>query len=138
MRASVLAFSLLLALAAPALAQEDESAPDPIDTALDACLEKPEGQSTAGMLECLSAAYGAWDRELNKVYGELQASLDPESKKRLLDAQRKWLAFRDAERDFLGGPWTADLGTLVRVANSEAMVDLVKSRVLALRAVSDR
>lgn len=138
MRASVLAFSLLLALAAPAAAQEDGSTPDPIDIALGECLDKPEGQSTAGMLECLSAAYDSWDRALNTVYGELQASLDPESKKLLLDAQRKWLAFRDAERGFLGGPWTADLGTLVRVANSEAMVELVKSRVLALRAVSDR
>ena len=138
MRASVLAFSLVLALAAPAAAQEDRGAPDPIDTALDDCLGKPEGQSTAGMLECLNTAYDAWDRALNEVYGELQASLDPESKKRLLDAQRKWLAFRDAERGFLGGPWTAELGTLVRVANSEAMVDLVKSRVLALRGVNDR
>jgi uncharacterized protein YecT (DUF1311 family) len=66
MRASLL---LLLMLSFPALAADS----DPIDAALDACLAKPEGSSTVGMVECAS--------------------------------QRRWVAFREAEHEAMGGPW---------------------------------
>ena len=55
---------LLLMLAFPALAAD----PDPIDAALDACLAKPEGSSTVGMVECTGDAIRAWDKRLNEVY----------------------------------------------------------------------
>jgi uncharacterized protein YecT (DUF1311 family) len=129
---------LLAALAAgPALAGQDAAAAapaDPIDTALAACLDGPDGQSTAGMIECLDTAYDAWDAALNETYAALAASLDPKSRGLLKRSQRQWIAFRNAERQFFAAPWTTDRGTLVRVTLGQAQVDLVKGRVLMLRS----
>ena len=41
------------------------------------------------------------DTELNKIYNALLTRLpDAESKQKLLDSQRAWIAFRDAEASF--------------------------------------
>ena len=52
------------------------------------------------VITCLDDAIVAWDEELNKVYKELLAILNPEQKKELIEAQRKWIAFRDEELEF--------------------------------------
>jgi hypothetical protein len=64
---------LLFMLAFPALAAD----PDPINAALDACLAKPEGSSTVGMVECTGDAIRAWDKRLNEVYQQVMAGLNP-------------------------------------------------------------
>lgn len=132
------AVSLVAAVAAgPALARADSSVQaDPIDRALDRCLAAPAAGSTAGMVSCLDTAYGAWDKELNTVYRALSASLDPKSRALLQASQRQWIAFRDAERKFWQGPWTADEGTLIQITLGQTNVDLVKARVLTLRGYS--
>jgi uncharacterized protein YecT (DUF1311 family) len=38
-----------------------------------------------------------WDKELNLVYQELMNKLSEEKQKQLIDSQRKWIEFRDAE-----------------------------------------
>lgn len=120
--------------AGSALAQQDAAAEaDPIDVALDKCLASPAAESTTGMVECLDTAYAAWDKELNETYRSLSASLDAKSRGLLKRSQRQWVAFRDAEREFWRAPWTADRGSLIRVTLGQENVDLVKSRVLALR-----
>ena len=69
------ALLLLLSLfSLPALAAD----PDPLDAALDACLAKPEGASTPGMVDCTGEAIREWDKRLNKVYQQVMAGLDPE------------------------------------------------------------
>ena len=65
---------LLSLLSFPALAAD----PDPLDAALDACLAKPEGASTPGMVDCTGEAIREWDKRLNKVYQQVMAGLDPE------------------------------------------------------------
>ncbi len=55
-----------------------EPAQHPIDKALEACIDK--NGSTAGMVECTDKAYAAWDKELNKSYGELMRALKPGTK----------------------------------------------------------
>jgi len=135
--ARVLALAALPALAQTALAQPAApAAPDPIDVALDACLASPDGQSTFGISACLSDAYAAWDKELNRVYPSLSASLDAKSRGLLKRSQRQWIAYRDAERKFWLAPWTDDRGTLIRITLGQANVDLVKDRVLMLRSYS--
>lgn len=128
-----LAFALLVpvALSTPALAQQET--PDPIDTALSKCLDSPAGESTQGMVECIDKAYRSWDAALNKVYGELMKQLDPKSAALLKASQLKWIAYRDAEKDFFAGPWTADRGTIIAVTLDQAGADIVKDRVLVLR-----
>jgi uncharacterized protein YecT (DUF1311 family) len=121
----------LLMTGLPLAAQED--APDPIDTALDACLSAPAGETTQGMIACAGTAYQGWDDALNEVYDQLMDALDEEQQAALRDAQRKWIAFRDADKAFGASTMTADSGSMLRVSLNFAAVDTVKARVLTLR-----
>lgn len=51
---------------------------------------------------CYQAAYEAADKALNATYHEVSRRLadEPDAKKLLVDAQRAWIAFRDAECRF--------------------------------------
>ena len=73
----VAAFLSVLLLATVSGAQEQT--PHAIDKALEACIDK--NGSTAGMVECTDKAYAAWDKELNKNYGELMRALEPSRRK---------------------------------------------------------
>jgi len=125
MRALLL--SLLLSL--PALAAE----PDPLDTALDACMASPEGASTAGMVACTGDAIRAWDKRLNEVYQQVVAGLDAKSQELLRVSQRRWVAFREAEHEAMGGPWRRDRGTIIRVVTMSADLSAIKERIQELR-----
>jgi uncharacterized protein YecT (DUF1311 family) len=126
MRALRLLFSLL---SFPALAAD----PDPLDTALDACLAKPEALSTPGMVECADEAIRAWDKRLNEVYQQVMKDLDPKSRELLRASQRRWVAFREAEHEAMGGPWRQDKGTIIRVLTVNADLSAIKERVQELQ-----
>jgi uncharacterized protein YecT (DUF1311 family) len=126
MRALLLLFSLL---SFPALAAD----PDPLDAALDACLAKPEGASTPGMVDCTAEAIREWDKRLNKVYQQVMAGLDPQSRELVRASQRRWVAFREAEQEAMGGPRRQDKGTIVRVLTVNADLSAVKERVQELQ-----
>jgi uncharacterized protein YecT (DUF1311 family) len=119
----------LLLLSVSALAAD----PEPIDAALDACLAKPEGFSTAGMVECTGEAMRAWDKRLNNVYQKVMAGLDPKSRELLLASQCRWVAFREAEHEAMGGPWRRDRGTIIRVLTMSADLSAIKERVRELQ-----
>ena len=125
--------ALLAALPLPALAQDGDTA-DPIDQALTACLDAPEGQSTMGMITCADAAYESWDKALNEAYANLLDGMEKDSAAKLKESQRKWIAWRDAEFAFQGGAWTEEYGTLMRVTLALARSDIVRARVLVLRS----
>jgi uncharacterized protein YecT (DUF1311 family) len=126
MRALLLLSSLL---SLPALAAD----PDPLDAALDACLAKPEGASTPGMIDCTGEAIRAWDKRLNKVYREVMAGLDTKSRELVRTSQRRWVAFRAAEHEAMEGPWRQDKGTIIRVLTADAELSAIKERVQALQ-----
>ena len=115
---------LPLLLSFPALAAD----PDPLDAALDACLAKPEGASTPGMVDCTGEAIREWDKRLNKVYQQVMAGLDPKSRELVRASQRRWVAFREAEHEAMGGPWRQDKGTIIRVMVN-ADLSAIKERV---------
>lgn len=52
-------------------------------------------------MPCAAEAYQAADRELNETYKHLLSALDIPSQKRLVQAERAWLAFVDAESKFI-------------------------------------
>ena len=66
----------------------------------DECMNKATAQ--ADMTQCAAKALRASDVELNKSFQQLQRrfSDDAAAKKRLVAAQRAWLAFRDSECAF--------------------------------------
>ena len=54
-------------------------------------------QSQQEMNETADKAFKKADATLNTVYKQLQAKLDEVGKKKLQEAQRAWIKFRDAE-----------------------------------------
>lgn len=151
---------LCLMLAAPAAAQTydvdrdfvlacfdamagDGDAPDCIGAAAEHCMERSQGgYSTAGMGACAAAETAIWDEMLNQVYGDLRADMraididaGPDALSRadaLRDAQRAWIAFRDADCVF---SWTMfQEGTMRSLISAGCMLDMTAARALELHA----
>ena len=131
--------TLLILSAVPSqsvLAQEnfcETGKPHAIDLWFDKAMDKTGGV-TANIRDVQGEAYSRWDKELNRVYGELLKKFNDEDKKRLREAQRAWLKFLDAESDLL---WAEALyggtgGTLAPVAVSDAARMIVRQRVCTL------
>lgn len=130
------ALLLGIALALPGIARAQLAAGDQLDRAMQACLDAATGQTTQGMVGCTGAAIRGWDKRLNEVYQAALKRLDPSSADLLRTAQRRWVAFREAERAALGGPWRADRGSLIRIQAMDAELSALKQRVSELRLYS--
>lgn len=121
--------SLTFATALPASDQH------PIEAELNRCMESPEGMSTHGMRACLGAATEAWDKELNRIWGALMRELPAPAKDSLRAAQRKWIAFRDAELEALANAYGSMPGTMFLVMHADAVSTLTRDRVRQLDAL---
>ena len=93
-----------------------------------ACMDK-SGGTTMGMIECITAEAQRQDARLNKAYKAVMADLSPARKKQLLEAQRAWLKFRDANCGFYYDP---DGGTLARVNANDCMMTATAERAREL------
>lgn len=120
-------------LAAPARAAEHfcgESKPHPIDQALARASER-SGGVTADLSDAQSAAYAAWDKELNRVYAEALKAAGPARRDALRGAQRAWLAYDKAQAQ-----WDlqlhADQGTSAALNIGGAALDRRRARVCQL------
>jgi uncharacterized protein YecT (DUF1311 family) len=51
---------------------------------------------------CASKEFTAADKRLNDVYSKLNKLLDPEGQRKLREAQRAWIKYRDANAEFSG------------------------------------
>ena len=86
MKTAILTAAVVLAM--PALA-----------SAKDKCAN---AQDQATMDQCADAAFKQSDKKLNELYGKIETRLkdDADTKKLLVQAQRDWDKFRDAECSF--------------------------------------
>lgn len=123
---------LLLFSAMPLLAQKYDH---PIDKSLEECMEKD--MSTAGMVECIYAAYDKYDDELNRLYKILMKNLDTESAKELKSAQLEWIAFRDKEFKLIDAIYSKLEGTMYIPMRAGDRLEIVKKRVLEFEAYAD-
>ena len=119
----------LCAFSASTIAQEPTQ--HPIDKALDACIDK--NGSTAGMVECTDKAYAAWDKELNKNYGELMRALNPKQKEALRLSQLEWIKHRDLEFKFLDSMFDTFQGTMYIPMRVGARLNIIKHRAVELK-----
>lgn len=134
---------LVAVLFAPvmAFAQDINPQRDADITAINQKLDKcnSEAASTMDMNNCNDEAIRASDAILNKVYQQVVAQakgLDKnqqtETLKRLVNAERSWIAFRDAE---CLSEAAADLGgTLEGVEYGDCIQHLTKERIVQLRS----
>lgn len=90
-----------------------------------ACMGKSSA-TTMDMIECITAETERQDARLNKAYKAVMAELSPERKKQLLEAQRAWIKFRDANCSFYNDP---DGGTLARVNANDCILTSTSARV---------
>jgi uncharacterized protein YecT (DUF1311 family) len=102
--------------AALALLAGAAHAEQPISKAYSACMEK-SGGVTANMQDCIGAEFEAQDRRLNAAYKALNAAGNDKRKTAIRDAQRKWIAFRDANCALYG-----DGGSAGRIAANECLL----------------
>lgn len=106
------------------------------------------GETTLGMSTCLHTESVTWDRLLNQEYARarqwaVQMDQDeseyfPEFSNRvnaLRDAQRAWMAFRDAECGLAYAVWGA--GSMRHIAGTQCILDETAERVIELWALGD-
>lgn len=114
-----------------------------------ACMSGEEdGESTHGMARCIRAETEAWDRLLNAEY---RATMDwakeadadereysPEYANRaetLRDAQRAWIAFRDAQCAFDYAQWGS--GSMRLIVGAACFMEMTAQRTLELGRMRD-
>ena len=106
------------------------STPHPIDQALAKASER-SGGVTVDMADAQSAAFTAWDKELNRVYAALQKAAGPERREALRNAQRAWLAY-DKAQDLWVATLHADEGTSTALNVGGAALQRRRARVCDL------
>lgn len=123
------ALLIAAALLAPAVAQ---AAPK---SALDRCLASKAAYTTMGQVQCVSDAVRVQDARLNKNYAKAMAKLTPEQQEKLRNAQRAWIAFKDADCQSLQDD---DWGTMSRVTANMCALDRTTERADELATYPDR
>jgi uncharacterized protein YecT (DUF1311 family) len=96
------------------------------------CLEKPDGQSGPGEIDCIMGETAAWDGVLNAEYKRLLSLLKPEAAEDVRKAQRLWLQAREADCRvpyyFYGG------GTIVKTLGAECQRDHTADRAILIKS----
>lgn len=90
-----------------------------------------DAEDQATMNQCAEAAFEASDKKLNELYKQIEARLadDEDTKKLLIQAQRDWVKFRDAECRFRTAG--AAGGSVVPMLVATCMDELTQSRANA-------
>lgn len=88
-----------------------------------------DAEDQATMNQCADAAFKKSDAKLNTLYKQIESRLkdDPDTKKLLVQAQRDWVKFRDAECDFQTAG--AAGGSVMPMLISMCMDSLTQSRI---------
>ena len=106
------------------------STPHPIDQAL-AVASQRSGGVTVDLADAQSAAFAAWDKELNRIYAQVLKAAGPGRRDTLRAAQRAWLAFDAAQ-----GQWDsaifAEQGSSAALNIGGAALERRRARVCAL------
>jgi uncharacterized protein YecT (DUF1311 family) len=118
----------ILLLFATTFANASEMAPRTKE--YERCIEKA-GAVDPAVLECIGEEYSRQDKRLNAAYRKLMASLKGERKKQLLEAQRLWGKYTEANCGFYYDP---DGGTSARMMSAECDVT---ARILRTKELED-
>ncbi|MBD3786046.1 MAG: DUF1311 domain-containing protein [Sphingomonadales bacterium] len=89
-------------------------------------------ESTMSIVACIGAETQVWDDLLNSEYKARRAELTPRGlNDQLLDAQRAWLAFRDAECALEVDRWGD--GSMAVIVGANCMMEMTATRAAQLR-----
>ena len=93
--------------------------------------------TTEASVQCCVDTGKLWDRELNRVYRFLLAQGSPrpfssKEKGQLINAQRKWIQFRDAQCAAIRTVYSKRSDSVRRVYAAEFQMDVTRQQVLRL------
>lgn len=120
--------SLVLGMVPGCLAQISFADEVELSQQFSSCMDR-SGGVTVEMLDCIGAETQRQDIPLNQAYRDVMASLTPERKKQLQEAQRAWIRYRDANCDFYADP---DGGTMAAVSSNDCFMSTTASRAKEL------
>ncbi|TDQ67517.1 uncharacterized protein DUF1311 [Maritalea mobilis] len=107
-----------------------------VGAASNVCMEEEEGgMTTMGMSACIMREHSWWDSILNINYQNLKQVLQPSQFEDLRDAQRKWIAYRDASCAFHYNYWGE--GTMRSTAFAGCMLDTTAQRAAEISNILD-
>ena len=86
------------------------------------------------VMDCIAERYRAADKELNEIYSEALKSLSDEGKKKLENAQKAWLKYREASLAFITEV-NRKTGSTGNVIIEDYRVTLTRKRVAELKYV---
>lgn len=114
----------------------------------DACMAAPGGASTVGIGQCLGAETADWDALLNTSYTQAMARAKTfdaalnkgegeitETAPLLKQAQRNWIAFRDASCTYQAARYQG--GTMSGTTYASCVLGLTADQALRLRAIAE-
>ena len=124
----VLAAVTALALVAPhaALGQVKKAPPRKPVSAYERCLNGPKGRTQIGMQDCTAEETARHDARLNRNYKAILDQLDSaDDKDAVRNAQRAWIAFRDADcRSYVSDTW----GSMSRLEGAQCAMERTEER----------
>ena len=91
----------------------------------------------AGITDVVTRNYADYekflDTELNRSYSALTGKLSSSGRQQLVQSQKKWLAFRDAEFAFIDANWSLQrFGTSSHLSRGAYRAELVRERTRTL------
>jgi uncharacterized protein YecT (DUF1311 family) len=101
----------------------------PLDDALDSCAD--QHRTPGELASCEEEILGKWDEAMNAVYQKLMDLLP--SKSTLIDAQRAWITFRDAEYPLIESIYEQLPFEEYRVLHVYSRLRLTRERTLLLK-----
>ncbi len=105
------------------------------------CQDQPGGSTTIGITECILAETAEWDAILNEEYRATQQANEAadtggqssvmDRSDALRDAQRAWIAFRDADCGARYAMWQD--GTIRTIVGANCQMTMTAQRAIDLR-----
>ncbi len=111
--------------------QSQQSTYECIGRASRSCMEKPGGDTTAGMSQCLTSETAVWDQMLNDDYQKLLAALSEKGADQTRKAQRLWVQMRDVDCELAYVIYEG--GTIARPTAANCRLDRTATRALQIR-----
>ncbi len=125
----------------------EDGAPFPavqcIGVAAEACMDRPDGSNTGVMITCVDQEAAHWDGLLNIAYKDLVAQaerldaarpdLQPTQVDHLREAQRSWIAFRDASCKMEAGLYRD--GSMMGPMHANCLLQLTGEQALRLQTL---
>jgi uncharacterized protein YecT (DUF1311 family) len=126
---AVVVVGLALFLSRPPVAAADREMTQEYST----CIAQSNGV-TVEMINCILAETGRQDARLNENYKRLLSKLGTERKNTLIEAQRAWIKFRDANCGFYADP---EGGSAARMAANECFLNATVDRAKELQLLTN-